>query len=374
MNKTVIFVANRGYALTSSRTLIIQRFLSSEWKVVIATADDAESQSLSDMGVILEPVVFNRGGVSPAKDLRAYKQLQRIYRKWSPSLIHHFHAKPVIFGSIAAHRVLGNTVKVVNTITGLGHAFITGGLSAKLAGFGYGYALPRTAATIFQNKDDRALFLERGWVLNERAKLIVSSGIDTNFFSMVNRQGLDSHAPVIVMLGRLLRQKGIEEFVAVAQKIRQRWPDARFQIAGEEDPVHPDSVSADWVGSQEGVEYLGRLSNVKELLAEADLFLFPSYREGVPRCVLEAAAMGLPTVAFDVPGVSESVRDGETGYLVPFQDVDALTNRVSELLENEELRMRMGQAARGFMEQNFDRHIIEEQYIQVYREQGMQVA
>ncbi len=374
MTKTVIFVANRGYALTSSRKSIIKRFLSSNWKVIIATADDAESQSLCEMGVILESVTFNRGGISPVKDLRAFKKLRRIYRKWNPALIHHFHAKPVIFGSIAAHRVLGDKVKVVNTITGLGHAFITGGMSAKLAGLGYGYALSRAVVTIFQNKDDRVLFVERSWVSSERAKLIVSSGIDTNLFSMVNRQGHDVRTPLIVMLGRLLRQKGIEEFVSVAQNIRRRWPGARFQIAGEEDLVHPDSVSADWVSGQSGVEYLGMLSSVKELLTEADLFLFPSYREGVPRCVLEAAAMGLPTIAFDVPGVSESVRDGKTGYLVPFREVEALTRRVSELLEDGELRMRMGRAARVFMEQNFDRHIIEEQYIQVYREHGMQVA
>ena len=172
------------------------------------------------------------------------------------------------------------------------------------------------------------------------------------------------------MLGRLLRQKGIPEFVEVARRIRQRWPRARFLLAGEEDPVHPDAVTVEWVRQQGGVEYLGRLSDVRPMLAEADLLLFPSYREGVPRVVMEAAAAGLPTVAFNVPGVREAVRDGETGYLVADRDMEALTGWVSALLDNGEHRVRMGRAARDLAERAFDIRAIYEQYLDVYRELG----
>ena len=371
--KRIVFVANRGYALTSSRTSIIQRFLSSGWEVIVATADDVESQKLCDLGAYLEPVIFNRGGLALAADIGAYRRLHNIYRKWQPALVHHFHAKPVVFGSLAAYRALGDAVQVVNTITGLGHAFITGGLSAQMAGLGYKFALPRTAATIFQNKDDRALFYERGWVQKHQARLITSSGVDTERFSFIDRHGRDGSRPVIVMLGRLLRQKGILEFVEVADRILQRWPEAKFLIAGEEDLVHPDAVALEWLLKQKSVEFLGRLTDVVPVLTRADLLLFPSYREGVPRVVLEAAAMGLPTVGFNVPGVREVVSDGQTGYLVPYRDVYALTECVTRLLENEFLRLRMGRKARKMVADSFEVSVIEEQYFKVYRDLGLVV-
>ncbi|WP_018947769.1 glycosyltransferase family 4 protein [Thioalkalivibrio sp. AKL17] len=374
MNKPVaVFAANRGYALTSSRTALIRHFIDQGWEVVLATADDAESRSLVELGARLEPVVFNRGGLSPGADWTAYRRMRAICRRWKPALIQHFHAKPVIFGTLAARRVLGDSVAIVNAITGLGHAFITGGVAARLAGWGYAVAMPRANRVIFQNRDDRQLFLDRGWVRDEQARLIASSGVNVDRFAVVDRSGRDQRSPVVVMLGRLLRQKGIPEFCEVAERIRQEWPGARFLLAGEEDPVHPDAVTAEWVRQKEGVEYLGRLEDVRPLLDEADLLLFPSYREGTPRAVLEAAATGLPVVGFDVPGVREAVRDGETGFLVADRDVDALTDRVNGLLQDAEKRQEMGRAARRMVEADFDVRAIERQYLDLYRELGASV-
>jgi glycosyltransferase involved in cell wall biosynthesis len=373
-SKTAIFSANRGYALTSSRTLLIQHFLSSDWNVVLATSDDAESLSLCEMGARLEPVVFNRGGFSPLTDIQAYQRLLVVYKKWRPALVQNFHAKPVILGPLAARPVLGDQVRVVNTITGLGHAFIAGGITSRLAGMGYRLARGRTDATVFQNKDDLGLFLEKRWVKESGAKLIPGSGVDVDRFQMVDRRGRDMRSPVVVMLGRLLRQKGIPEFIEVARRIKKDWPQSRFVLAGEEDPMHPDAVTAEWVQEQSFVEYLGRLSDVQPLLARADLLLFPSYyREGLPRVILEAAATGLPTVAFDVPGVREAVRDGETGYLVEYRDIDALTEKVWELLGDAEKRLGLGRAAREMVEKKFDIRAIKERYLDLYRELGVDV-
>ena len=370
----VVFAANRGYALTSSRTLLIQNFLSAGWHVVLATANDAESQSLCEMGAHLEPVVFNRSGFSPWTDTKAYQRLRAIYTKWRPALVQHFHAKPVILGSLAARRALGDGVRVVNAITGLGHAFITGGVTSRLAGMGYGLARSSTDRTIFQNSDDRALFVQRDWVDEDRARLIPGSGVDVERFALADRYDRDGRSPVVVMLGRLLRQKGIPEFVEVARRVKQEWPGATFFLAGEEDPVHPDAVTGQWVREQQSVEYLGRLADVGPLLAQADLLLFPSYyREGLPRVILEVAASGLPTVAFDVPGVREAVREGETGYLVPLLDVDGLTDAVKTLLEDEEKRLRMGRAARDMVEKDFDIRTVKERYLDVYRELGVDI-
>ncbi|WP_440995028.1 glycosyltransferase family 4 protein [Arhodomonas sp. SL1] len=370
MPETVAFAANRGYALTSSREAIIRRFLEGGWRVVLATADDEEARYLAGLGAVLEPVSFNRGGLAPGTDWRAWWRMRAIYRQWRPTLAHHFHAKPVMVGTLAARQVLGSAPAVVNTITGLGHAFITGGVVARLAGLGYRAALPRSDVTIFQNRDDRQLFLDRGWVPQERARLIGGSGIDLDRFGYIDRAGRQT-APVVIMMGRLLGQKGIPEFAEVARRVRERWPGVRFLLAGEEEPDHPDGLTAEWIREQGSVEYLGRLADVGPRLAEADLMLFPSYyREGVPRAVMEAAATGLPTVAFDVPGVREAVRDGETGYLVPDRNVDALHARVVQLLEDEEKRLTLGQAARQLAEEAFDIRAIQEQYWNIYREFG----
>lgn len=364
---TVMFAANRGYALSNSRTELIQHFIDSGWQVVLSTSDDEESRALCDMGAYLEPVIFNRGGLSTLGDIYSYQRLVNIFRKWKPNLVHHFHAKPVILGSLAARRILKEEVRIVNTITGLGHAFIKGGIVARLAGVGYRYALPASDTTIFQNRDDQALFMQHGWGTENKAVLITGSGVDIRRFEVADRSGHSDQNPVVVMLGRLLWQKGVSEFIDVARRIRARWHNARFLWAGEEDPVHPDSVSAQWLRSQSGVDYLGRLVDVAPLLKKADLLLFPSYREGVPRVILEAAATGLPAVGFDVPGVREAVVDHVTGYLVPHGDVESLSMRVMELLENPKKREIMGKAARRMVETQFDIKAIQRQYFNVYR-------
>lgn len=371
MNHTALFAANRGYALSNSRAGLIRHFLVSGWNVVLATTDDKDSRQLVDLGAHLEPVDFNRGGLVLTSDARAYRRMVQICRTWKPDMIQHFNAKPSITGTIAARRVLGGKVRIFNTVTGLGHAFITGGLAAKIAGLGYKLSLPMSDATVFQNSDDRALFLNNSWLSEKQARLIIGSGVELQQYRFVNRTDRVHTEPVIVMVGRLLRQKGISEFVEVARRIREQWPASRFLLAGEEDVIHPDAVGADWIRKQHAVEYLGRLSDVAALYEKADILLFPSYREGMPRVVMEAAATGLPTVAFDVPGVREAIRNGETGYLCPMHDVDALVACVGELIIDPVRRLEMGRSARQYAESAFNIDSVQEQYLELYREAAM---
>lgn len=372
--KCVLFAANRGYALSNSRAGLISHFLSAGWRVVLATSNDADSQRLVTLGARLEPIKFFRGGLALNGDLEAYRAMLRIHQKWRPIVSHNFHAKPAILGTLAARRALGNRAYVFNTITGLGYGMMHGGVTTRLAGVGYRFALPKADATVFQNPDDLAFFLRRGWVSSDRARLIPGSGVDLRMFKFVDRSSRVETAPVVVIVARLLKQKGIPEFVEVARRLRRRFPGARFLVAGEEDVDHPDSLAASWVRAQGHVGYLGRLSDVMSFLGEADLLLFPSYyREGVPRVVMEAAATGLPTVAFDVPGVREAVRDEETGYLCVVQDVDALTKRVSELLADRERRLAMGRAARRLAEAAFDVESVQGQYLSLYRDAAISI-
>jgi glycosyltransferase involved in cell wall biosynthesis len=235
-------------------------------------------------------------------------------------------------------------------------------------------ALPRADLTIFQNRDDRALFLDNLWLLEPNAKLIVGSGVPLDRFTYMNRAEHDSTRPVVVMLGRLLNQKGIPQYTEVARRVRNEIPGARFCLAGEEEPDHPDAVNIDWLRKMPDVDYVGRLDDVIPLFEEADLLLFPSYyREGVPRVVMEAAATGLATVAFDVPGVREAVRDGETGYLVPDRDVNAMTDRVLELLRDESRRVELGRRANKLAKAAFDIRAVQEAYLDMYRSLGVMI-
>lgn len=365
----ILFVANRGYALRSSRKDLIEFFLRIGWKVVLCTTADADSRYLEGLGAKLEIVPFSRGGVFGWKDYICYRRLCRIYREYSPSLVQTFHAKPVILSAIAS-RTTGSRAKIVSTITGLGHAFIKGGLIARIAGLGYRMALPLTDVTVFQNSDDQALFLRNGWLDRCDYKLIVGSGVDVRRFSVPDRQ--EKFQKVVLMLGRLLRQKGVEEFIEVAQAAINSNAYYQFVWAGEIDSIHPDAISPA-IFNDTAVKYAGHVTDVTALLRDADLFLFPSYREGVPRAIMEASASGIPTVGFDVPGVREVVHDGVTGYLVPFGDIKALSEKTLLLLNDDDLRAEMGKRAREITAGFFDVKVIQRQYVQTYQLLGLKI-
>jgi len=371
--KSAVFVANRGFGLTSSRLLLIQHLLSSGWRVVAAVAVDDYAKQLSTAGVIVEPVSFNRGRLSPLQDAKTLFTLIRIYRKYCPHLIHHFQAKPIILGGLGVHFTDG--AQVVNTLTGLGHAFVHGGITRHLAVVGYRLLLTRGEATIFQNPDDHRLFVDQGWIPAGKARLIVSSGVDTERFRPAITRSCE--ALRVLMVARLLWQKGVREFVEAAEIVKREYPAIRFQLAGEWDIVHPDAVDEAWVQAvvnKGTIEFLGYLGNMDDQLRATDLFVLPSYyREGTPRVLLEAAACGLPVVTTDVPGCRETVVDGETGRLVPPRNSKALAEAISEILGDPGLRHRMGQSGRRLVEERFDIRTITEKYLAVYRDIGIEV-
>ena len=369
----VFLFANRGYALTNSRQRIIESFLASGWRVVIGTTSDIDSRSLMSIGADLVPIEFVRGGASIVKDVLTLWKIYSALKKFRPVLIHNFNSKPVIMSSVIARIALSHNVKVVNTITGLGHAFIQGGFNKHLAGFGYSFALRGSSKTIFQNSDDMQLFFKAGWVSRDNAVLIVGSGVDISRFYPA---ALHLSAPAdrklrVVMLGRLLWQKGVAEFVQVANTVRALFPLVEFIWAGELDSVHPDAVPAEWIRKQHSIQYVGRITEVAQLLQTADLVLFPSYREGVPRAVMEAAATGVAVVAFDVPGVREAVIPSVTGELVAGFDTEALSQSVIKLLSDRQRLVLYGKNARKLAEERFNVERITLRHFDLYRSLGI---
>lgn len=369
----VIFVANRGFSLVSSRLPIIQYFLQIGWLVVTVTARDDYGEVLLKTGAICEEVAFNRGGISPLKDLAALLNLIKIYQKYKPSLIHHFHAKPILFGSLASSFV--PDAKIVNTVTGLGHAFIHKGLTYVIASIGYKSLLSKSSMTIFQNSDDWKLFLEKGWINKEKSQIIMSSGVNIKRFHPNINTSEKKEIPRVLMVSRLLWQKGVREFVEAAEIIKQKNYAVNFELGGEWDLVHPNAVNQDWVKQAENqgiIKFIGYVKDMEKELCYTDIFVLPSYyREGFPRVLLEASACGVPIVTVDVPGCREAVVDGETGKLVPPRNSKALAQSIFELLMDNSLREKMGRAGRERIEREFDIKIITDKYLDLYRKIGL---
>jgi len=253
----------------------------------------------------------------------------------------------------------------------LGHAFISGGFTRHLAGLGYRLALGCSNYTIFQNGDDRKLFISNSWIVEEKTRLIVSSGVDAVKFSPQKKVQTSCSEVKVLMVGRLIRQKGVYEFTEAAAIVKKKYPHVKFSLIGEKDFAHPDAISEQDLQKIEAakvVSYIGYRDNLNTILPKIDIFVLPSYREGVPRVVLEASACGIPSIGADVVGTREAIENNVTGYLTAPKDVEALAKAIIELVENSSKREEMGRNARAMIEDRFDIIDITKKYVDVYDE------
>lgn len=367
-----LLVAYRDFALSNSRVPLIEGLRDAGYRVIVAATLEGHQSDLESAGAKVEPLPFRRGGLAVRGDGRALARFVRILRRHRPALVHVFNGKPVLLGNAAA--LCLPACRVVSTITGLGYDPGAGSLMARALGTGYWLAGRRSSAMIFQNRDDLHQFVDSGRVPSNKVHLIVSSGVDTRRFnrSRPGRSGTDDGVTVL-MVARLTRQKGVEEFLEAAGRVRQEYPKVEFVLGGEWSS-HPDSVGREIVDravDRGDVRFVGYVDDMPRRLRSADVFVFPSYyREGVPRVLLEAGACGLPIVAADMPGCREVVRDGETGFLVPPREPEALTAAIVHLVRDAALRERMGQAGRRMVQADFDLQTITRKQLEVYREIG----
>jgi glycosyltransferase involved in cell wall biosynthesis len=276
-----------------------------------------------------------------------------------------------LYGSTVA-RLLGQP-HVVNTLAGLGYMFGGHGLVARLRraatllAYRVAWAAPGLRA-IFENADDRALFVDAGILDGERATVVAGTGIDPERYTFTPEQDGE---PVVLLASRLLWEKGVGEFVAAAERLKARGVAARFLIAGAPDEFNPGSVSRDdlerWV-RQGTVEWIGLRNDMPAVIGGCHLLVLPSYYpEGVPRILIEAASMGRAIVTTDTPGCRDVVRHGENGVLVPPRDVDALADAIAGLLANPERRRAMGAAGRRRVLAEFAEDLVVKRYLDVYR-------
>ncbi len=311
--------------------------------------------------------------VSPFSDLRSLFALFKICRRSRPDVVHTFATKPSVWGRLAA-RAAG-VPAIVGTIPGLGsmHGSERGARAGVRAVY---WRLQEVACrvsglTVFQNGSDREELVGRGIVSSEKALLIPGSGVRTDLLrrscvsvEAIRALRLEADAaegdPVVTMIARVMRPKGVLEYAEAARRLARAHPRARFLLVGPEDQLSVDRLDPSELDEvRRHVRWLGERSDVATILAASDMFVLPSYyREGIPRVLLEASSMELPCVAARVPGSQDVVEDGKTGYLVPPRDVDGLVEAMARLLNDPGLRRRMGEEARRRAVSHFDAEIV----------------
>lgn len=325
--------------------------------------DDQTRRQLESLGVVTHDVAMQRTGTNPLSDLSSLHSLYWLFREIQPDAVLGYTIKPVIYGTLAAW--LARVPRRYALITGLGYAF-TGdargkrALVQRLVRSLYRQALKRTDLIFFQNPDDQALFLELGLVASGALTRVVNgSGIDIAVFKQAP---LPKGPPSFLLIARLLGDKGVREYVAAATRVSERHPEAIFRLVGFIDE-NPDSITQreldEWIEAGH-IEYLGMLADVRPAIADASVYVLPSYREGTPRTVLEAMAMGRPVITTDAPGCRETVVDGDNGYLVPVKSVDRLVEAMLRFVEQPELVTQMGARSRQMAEEKYDVHKVNE--------------
>lgn len=356
--RTVVVMGGYAPSLVTFRGSLLRAMVERGHRVV-ACAPSASAEvagALAEMGVSFRDVPFKRTGVRPDQDLRALGALVALFREIRPDVVLGYTIKPVIWGLLAAR--LARVPRRFAMITGLGYAFMTEGPRARLvsevARRLYRLSLRGADAVFFQNPDDRALFEQLRLVRGpEQGVLINGSGVEVDLYQPAP---FPDGAPAFLLIGRLLGDKGVREYVEAARTVRARHPRAVFRLAGWTDE-NPSSISQreldSWV--REGViEFLGGLADVRPAMAAASVYVLPSYREGTPRSVLEAMAMGRPVVTTDAPGCRETVRDGVNGFLVPVRDAAALAGAMERFVADPELAPAMGRESRALALEKYD--------------------
>ncbi len=368
----VLLVVNADWYFWSHRLRLAKALQASGCEVVVAAAPErGYARKIEEQGLRFIPLPLLRRSTAIHRELVTLHALFATYRRERPDLVHHVTIKPVLYGSLVARAV--GIPRVINAIPGLGYMFLghgwRGWLRRRAASLGYRLALHGDwVRVIFQNPDDRVLFVSRGLVPERRALVLRGAGVDVDRFGPGPEP---AGIPVVLLASRLLWDKGLRELIEATRRLKRERVTCRVVLVGAPDPENPKSVPPETIRAWEAeglIEWWGLREDMPEILRAANLVVLPSYREGVPKILLEAAACGRAIVATDVPGCREIVRDGENGMLVPPRDVDRLTTAIRTLLSDPFLRAEMGARGRKIVVDEFSDEQVVTQTLAVYRQ------
>ncbi|UCA10511.1 glycosyltransferase family 4 protein [Aeromonas enteropelogenes] len=366
-NKKLIFVANTAWSMFNFRHGLLTQLINSGCRVIVIAPPDSYSKNLSNIGCEVIDLIAYTKEANPIIDIKMMWTLYRTYNQIKPDLIIHYTIKPNIYGSIAA-RLAG--IPSLAITTGLGYAFINDNYVAKIARLLYKLAFYFPNEVWFLNDDDRQEFLKRNLIKESKASLLNGEGIDLDHFSPVSvSKKYNDKNVCFLMIARMIWDKGVGEYVDAARLIKKKYPNVSFRILGDCDFSNPRAINQEYLLKWDGervIDYMGSVFDVRHVIAKSDCVVLPSYREGIPRALLEAAAMAKPLIATNVPGCRDVIIDGRTGVLCQPKDVESLASAF-ELIINSSIveRYNMGKAGRAFMFERFDERLIIKKYFEV---------
>lgn len=367
--RKILFVVNVDWFFLSHRLPIALAAQAAGYEVHLACRFSEKGTAVKQHGFVLHELRLERSGTSLFKELKTIFAIKALVKKVKPDLIHSVTIKPVLYSGLAT-RFSG--IARVASISGLGFVFISEGFKAnivrKLVSFFYKLALRcDSTKVIFQNPTDKALFINEGIIRPEQAVMIKGSGVDLNKYKVVEQPVGE---PVVMLLARLLVDKGVVEFVDAARLLKSQNISCRMVLVGDIDE-NPKSVSIaqldSWVNDGL-IEYWGFSDNVSESYAKSNIVVLPSYREGLPKSLIEAAACGRAVITTDVPGCRDAITPNQTGLLVPVKDAVALAEAIAKLCVDDDLRKQLGAAGRLLAQTDFDINSVVNKHLSLYQQ------
>jgi len=349
-NKVFFLIVNVDWFFLSHRLPLAMAMKNRDYEVYILTKDTGRKKEIKANGLKFIEVDFERSGKNPWKELLIIQKLIRLFKKFQPKIIHNVTIKPAIYSSIALKFYKKKDVKFINAISGLGYNFTRerNGIMQKVIKSMMRFAYKGNIYFIFQNPDDMELYRNMGFIVNNNFRIIKGAGVDTSVFRY--NEPLQKSKIEIVFVARMLLDKGIRELIEAAKILRNTWESkACFKLIGDVDEANLSSLKKadlDKIVIPGYIEWLGYTTDIQPSLIMSDIACLPSYREGLPKSLIEAMAIGRPIVTTDVPGCRECVDDKVNGFLVPVHDGKALAKALETLMLDPELRIEMGKASR----------------------------
>ena len=368
-NKTILIVANSSWNVVNFRMGLIRALQAEEFQVVAAAPLDIDPANIKALGCEVFEVKVRAQSLNPLRDLGFVLQLFLILRQTGAQTCLFFTAKPNIFGGFCAS-LLG--LHYINNISGLGSVFIKNGFLSKVMILLYKLALKKSSCVFFQNRDDRDLFLQKNIVKSEQTKLLPGSGVNLQKFQPTLKiKKIDQETFTFILISRLIKDKGVIEYIEAAKLVSKLHFGIQFKILGFLGVQNPTAISTQQMNEWQQlqfVSYLGEANDVRPFIEESDCVVLPSYREGTPKVLLEAAAMGKPIITTDVPGCREVVEDQLTGFLCEVRSAQDLAHKMCQMIElSAEQRAQMGRLGRIKMENQFSEKIVIDRYLEVIR-------
>jgi len=379
---TILLVANTDWYIYNFRLDFAKELLKRGYQICVICPKGSYVPALQSIGIQWIEWELNRKSKNPFSELLSIYKLSKIYSALDPTIIHHFTIKAVLYGTLAAR--LQNKSQVFNSITGLGHLFLDQKISTKIIRKFVSFAIKniihlKKFPIIFQNKEDHQIYKNLGYCSNEKSRLVRGSGIDLKRFAKTPFSSKENTRDSFNVLfsGRLLKEKGILDFIVACKILNKQNLNIKFFIAGIPDPGNPSSISLDHFNklkANKQIQFLGHIDDMPSLIAQSDVIVLPSHREGLPKIILEAQAMGKPVIVSDVAGCREIVSNHVTGILVPPKAPKAIAHAILLIKNNPELAKTLGDNGYKNVSKHFSQDLIISQTLKVYAEFGIEIV